>query len=417
MLRRSVAPILVGLVSSTAAPSPTASAAGPRGYDGPRDAAASDADVPEAATTPARDDDDDDTTPSEDEADEPAPREDPDAAVEPDPPAEPEAEAEAEADDAEAGAKLRLGASDPEGLPTRESWLPRHSLIYRNFFAGRINPLGLVNELTLGYRAQLVARDTPLWRESYALVAAHGYLTPAFARIGPLLELQPLAVLNLGVGYDFVGAFGNLSQLTSLPSATDAWGPDELTRSTKAGLNYSTTGHLVTISGLLQGRVKNIALRSATRALWGDMRLRDGDRVYYDQAFDIPMPDRGWTIINETDLIYMFDEGKARGLRIAIRHSVTQALYRRRHFDPVEPVSTPNGPTLRLGPAAGYVFFDRPGARFNRPMVFVLSQWWLRHRYRTGEQKHVAVPYFAIGLQFDGEIWPYRKQPARGRRR
>lgn len=399
-----------------------AEAAGPRDYDGPRDTAAADAEVPEAKTGAAQEDDE----PGDDEpGDRPsdAPSDAPNDA-----PSDAPGDAPSDAPGDDVSEEPEVKEIEPDlteldeaaGAPTKSApppWLPRHSIILRNFTAGRINPLGLVNELTFGYRLQLVSRDTPLFRDTYALLGLHGFLTPAFARVGPTLEVQPLAAINFGVTYDFVGAFGNLSQVASFASPTDRWGPDEIRRNTKAKLNYASTGHLVTVSGLLQARVKDIAFRTATRAMWVDMKLQGGDRVFYDQALDIPMPDRGWTVINETDLVYMFDRGRARGLRIAIRHSITHAFYQRRHFGQAEPASQPNGPTLRLGPAAGYVFFDRPGARFNRPMVFVLSQWWLRHRWRTGEQVHPAVPYFAVGFQFEGELWPHRKGDSRRRRR
>lgn len=294
----------------------------------------------------------------------------------------------------------------PESSPRASAgvkWMPPHRLVYRNFTAARIGPPGLVNETTLGYRAQLVRRPTPLFLESYALVAGKVFMTPAFVRVGPVIEIQPAAVLNLGVSYDFVGTFGNLGQLQSYPSAADRSGPDEFDRNKDAGLSYRTRGHLVTLSGLLQGRVKNIVVRTQTRAMWASFKLRTGDRVFYDQALDIPMGNRGWAIINETDLIYMFPK-----LRLAVRHSLTHAFYERRHFAPGEPVSEPNGPTSRLGPAFAYTFFDRPGTRFNRPTVFALSQWWLEHRWRTGEERHAAIPYAAIGFAFEGDIVPHR---------
>lgn len=427
MLRRLGLPMIVGVVSWLACSWTIAVAGGPRGYDGPRDTTAEQVDVPEGVRGATVPDDEGDASPDE-AGDEPAdapvdaPGDEPsDAPVgEPgdtqvDPPEGPAGNrTPGQPDTSDAGPDVTLPPAHAGKKPP-PPWMPRHSIIYRNFTAGRINPLGLVNEFTVGYRLQLVERNTQLWRDSFALFGIHGYLTPAYARIGPTLEVQPLAAINLGVTYDFVGAFGNFSQVTSFASPTDDWGPAAVRRSTRAGLNYGTTGHLVTLSGTLQMKVKNVALRSATRALWADFRLQGGDRVFYDQALDIPMPDRGWTLINETDLVYLFDRGRASGLRIALRHSVTHAFYQRRHFDQAEPTSQPNGPTLRLGPAAGYVFFDRPGARFNRPMVFLLSQWWLRHRWRTGEQRHPAIPYAAVGFQFEGDLWPHRRYPKRNR--
>jgi hypothetical protein len=395
-----------GLASMLATP---AIAAPARGYDGPGDAAA-DPDVADADWVPAEDPD---APPPKPEL-EPEPEPQPELVLPPEPDAAPKYEDYVPG--AELDAASAIGSTPPPSGrgPRRrmpKTWMPPHRLMYRNFLAGRIGPLGAVNEFTLGYRGQLVKRDTPLFLDSYVFVGAHAFVTPAFVRVGPVIEVQPAAVLNLGVTYDFVGTFGNFGQVQSYPSAADRSGPDDFQRNKNAGLNYRTRGHLVTLSGLLQGRVKNIVLRSQTRAIWTSMRLRAGDRVYYDQALDIPLPNNGWGIINETDLIYMFPK-----LRLVVRHSVTQAFYQREHFAPGEPVSKPNGPTSRLGPAVSYTFFDRPGARFNRPSLFLLSQWWLLHRWRTGEQRHPAIPYAAIGFAFEGDLVPHRPSPQRRRR-
>ncbi len=377
-------------------------AAPARGYDGPGDVAIDEAAPEVDHLAPPEEPPPEEPPPEEPPPEEPPPDETTEAIPEPDEPFE-------------AAAPGELRTAPPHDGSARAGrgriWMPPHRLVYRNFTAARVGPLGLVNETTLGYRAQLVDKATRLFIDSYALVAAKVFLTPAFVRVGPVIEIQPLAVLNFGASYDFVGTFGNFGQVQSYPSAADRSGPDEFDRNKDAGLNYRTRGHLVSLWGLLQGRVRNVVIRTATRAMWSWFELRAGDRVYYDQALDIPMGNRGWAIINETDLIYMFPK-----LRLAVRHSVTQAFYESKHFAPGEPVSQPNGPTSRLGPAVAYTFFDRPGTRFNRPTVFVLSQWWLAHRWRTGAERHAAIPYAAIGFAFEGDIVPYRPDHRRRRR-
>lgn len=386
----------VGLVLGSFAGATTVAAAPPveREYEGPAEVGADpDADAIEPAAVEAEPAD---AEPAEAE---PAEAEPADAEPAPEPAARPSVDE----------------MITPEVEPVETAWMPRHRLMYRNLVAGRINPRGAVNDLTLGYRLQILRRNTPLFRDSYAMLGAHAFVTPAFVRVGPTVEFQPVAVLNVGATYDVVGAFGNFNQVQSFATPTDRWGPDDLKRNGKAGEHYRTWGHLVTLSAMLQFKYKRVAFRTATRGHWSRMRLHDGDRVYYDAALDLLVANDGWSIINETDLLYMFD----RGLRLVVRHSVSHAFYRRRDFLPAEPVSQPNGPTSRLGPAVTYTFFDRPGARFNRPTVFLLSQWWLRHRFRTGEQSSAGIPYLAIGFSFEGDLVPHREVERRrdGRRR
>ena len=91
------------------------------------------------------------------------------------------------------------------GGTTTTTWMPRHRIVYRNLIAARANPVGFVDDITVGYRYQLVARDTELFRDSFLLAGAHAFVTPAFVRLGPTVEVQPAAVLNLSATYDVVG--------------------------------------------------------------------------------------------------------------------------------------------------------------------------------------------------------------------
>jgi hypothetical protein len=164
----------------------------------------------------------------------------------------------------------------------------------------------------------------------------------------------------------------------------------------------------------LQGQVWKIAVRDNVKFLYANMRVRDGDTVFYDQTLDILEPNDGWAVVNDLDVLLLFDFG----LKIAGRHTVTHAFYRRDHFLPGEPSSSPNGPTHRLGPGFLYTFYDRPDRRFNRPTLLLLAQWWLRHRWRTGADVHAAVPYLVLGFLFEGDLLPDpRSRKGKGKRK
>jgi hypothetical protein len=301
---------------------------------------------------------------------------------------------------------------------------PRHRLIYSNLTALRYNPLGLVNEFTGGYRYQLVdkGKDSVLFTESFVAAQLHTFVTPAYARIGPKIDIQPLALLNLSATYDLTGYFGSFGLLQSYRSPTDDWSDSELDRRDDAGDpaidNYRTWGHFVTLAALLQAKVKNIAIRDNLKFYYTDYDLRLGDTVSYDQTLDIPLPNRGWTVTNDLDLLYLFDFG----LSVGARYTLTEAFYKARHFQPAEPISRPNGPTHRVGPAFLYTFFNRPHQRFNKPTLIVLMQWWAAHRFRTGQDVSAAVPYLVVGFRFEGDLlpnpasWNEKTEPKRKRR-
>ena len=60
----------------------------------------------------------------------------------------------------------------------------------------------------------------------------------------------------------------------------------------------------------------------------------------------------------------------------------------------------------RLGPLVAWTFFEKRGGRYNGPTVAVLSQWYLRHRYRAGEARSQAIPNIAILFGFFGDLLP-----------
>ena len=318
----------------------------------------------------------------------------------------------------EASEQPAAPAAEPTPAPAREDVeadaeaspppRPRHSLVYKNLFAARYNPLGLVNENSLGWRMQLLDRPGVLYQDTFVAAKLHTFVNPAFSRIGPMLEIQPLAVLNLQAIYNYVGYYSTFDQMMSFRTPTAEYSDAVLDDLGDQGRNYPTGGHLLTLAALAQAKVKNIAIRDNVKFYYADMDLRDGDTVYYDQTLDILEPNKGWAVVNDLDLIYLFDFG----LKIGARYTVTHAFYQDKHFLPGEPRSQPNGPTHRVGPAILYTFYDKPERRFNRPTLIVLSQWWARHRWRTGVDVGTGVPYLVVGFLFEGDLLPNPRKRA-----
>jgi hypothetical protein len=57
----------------------------------------------------------------------------------------------------------------------------------------------------------------------------------------------------------------------------------------------------------------------------------------------------------------------------------------------------------RVGPAVRWAFFDRTtGAEF--ASIFLIAQWYLRHRYRTGEAVSGAIPLLGLGFMLTGGL-------------
>ncbi|MBI5516835.1 MAG: hypothetical protein HY909_23825 [Deltaproteobacteria bacterium] len=280
-----------------------------------------------------------------------------------------------------------------------QPWV-REGLYYRNTTLARLNPLGLFNELRVGYRHRLSHRAAPIFQNTFVGLSANLAASPAFLRPGVVLDFNPLAVLQLFAMYEFTQYFGTFQFLQSFPSASAAHA-DSLLRSNAAnGLNQATTEHRVTFGATLQARVDALAIRTASRLTWISADVRAGDRALYDIWYDAMAQNGGWVYANDTDLLISFPElGFAGGLRYSLVH----ALYGPGAYGPGEAQDNPNTPTQRLGPFVALTFRERRRGWFNAPTVFALVNWWISHRYRTGEDSHPALPYVVLGLQFRGD--------------
>jgi len=369
-----------------------------------------------APTAPA----DDATPPTDDVASEPAepPPDGGEPTVEPPEPAPEEPAEPAPAPVEPMPAADAPASSVPTAAPAGGSrfGLRRHRFVYKNLTALRFNPLGAVNEFQFGYRLQLVNRNTTLFKESYLALKVHTFLNPAFGRIGPMLEIQPLAILNLQAIYNGVGYFRTFDQLQSFQSPNAIYSDDALDERTDS--RYATTGHYITLAALLQAKVGRVAVRDNLKFYWADMALSIDpttgrqDTVYYDQTLDILHPDRGWVTTNDADIIYLFDFG----LRVGARYTLTHAFYRDSMYPAGEDTTNRNSPTHRVGPA---ILYSPPKwhikaakrtklsrKRWMNPTAILLVQWWAQHRWRTGEDVHPGVPYLVLGFSFEGDFFP-----------
>ena len=372
----------------------------------------------------------------------PAPEPEPAPSPEPESTPEPEAEPEPAPDSESGGFGSDFGAADPEDedededesedeadepavpdsptsqlttVPGAEVTLeppvlvgpsdnPRHKWVYSTLLALRYNPLGATIDFKTGHRLQLIDKDSVLFQESYLLSGVRAFLTPAYARVGPHVEIQPLALLNIYAGYNFVGYFSTFDLIQSFPSATSDYSDTRLAERGDDGDNYPVIGQIADISALLQAKVGPIAIRNNVVFYWANMNLRNGDTVWYDQFMDIAFPKKGWGVTNDADIIYLFDGG----LKLGARHSLAHVFYTEEHFLDGEPVSERvNGPHHRVGPAFLYTFFDRPEKRVNKPTFVLLAQWFVQHRYRTGQDVHQGIPQLTLAVTFQGDLLPH----------
>ncbi|MEM9194416.1 MAG: hypothetical protein AAGF12_34885 [Myxococcota bacterium] len=290
---------------------------------------------------------------------------------------------------------------------------PPIQLYHQHLTAARVNPLGLIHTSFLTARFRLFESASPVAINNFVGAGLTGAISPAWGRIGPRIEVQPLSVLSLFAQYEVMGTFSTFNLMASFPTANADYSDDaiEARGDDPATEGYSTSGTVLTIGALAQIKVGPIAARNNTRFIRQDFDLRDGDRVFYDQLFDNLMSDEGWFVQNDLDVLYVTDFGLAAGLRWSYGH----VFYQDDDFLPTEdPNAEPDNDFHRLGLLAAYNFEPNGRGVITQPTILLICQWHLEHRWRTGgcdQCVSTGVPYFALAFQFRGDLL-YQEPPA-----
>jgi hypothetical protein len=278
---------------------------------------------------------------------------------------------------------------------------PLHRIVHRNTFALRYNPLGLLYDGRFMYRLRLYESESKMLRDNFIGVGVAPTASPAFLRIGPYVEFSPATIFNVWAMVQFVQYFGTFDLAQGFTGAQSNFS-DSAIRANRDN-RLAANGWELTIGASFQAKLFDFLLiRSQARMINGNLALRPGDRIYYDQFYDVGAPNRGWTFTNDLDVLY---QGLANRLIAGARYTMTVPLYDpTRHYDPDAMEQAADNGLHRVGPFAGYTFKIEDGAGFNNPTVFILVQWWLKHRFRTGADTPTALPLMGVGFQMTGDF-------------
>jgi hypothetical protein len=299
---------------------------------------------------------------------------------------------------------LFASLAEAQALATRAP--PDHRLVHRSLIALRANASGLNYDGRLGYRLRLHESEKLALRDNFVGGGAALALTPAFARIGPYVEVAPASFVTVWGSLQYSRYWGGFGILQSLPSPHGDFSDDEIDRRDELPdgdplAPYSTSGLELTLGLDLQARVGAVAVRAQNKLIRADVDLRDGDQVFYEQTTDLLMSDAGFSLVSDLDVAYL---GWLAGrLVVAARYTASVPFYDESSYLPGEPTESDNA-SHRLGPVVAYTFHSRDGAAFNMPTVVLLAQWWLDHRYRAGAESSQGLPMVAVAFRFHGDL-------------
>ena len=283
---------------------------------------------------------------------------------------------------------LLLSASVAQG---EDEEAPTSRLYMESLLATRINPGGLLERFYLSYRHKLSESEHILLADTYFSVGPVIALTPGNISIGPQLKFQPLAILGFRASYEFFGSFGSFRQVQQFDSLSADYSDTALK---SMGGVQKRIGGIVNLEGRFQIKLGPIATRNTFLMRRYDIRS-DADQVaFYDQNADLLSPNHGWIWTNDLDLLFVLPSG----FTVGARWTAAQALHGEGQNTDVN---------HRVGPILAMTLFNHPGAAFNTPTLFVISQWHAEHPYRTGEDSSVWMPTISIGFGFTGDLVPW----------
>lgn len=282
----------------------------------------------------------------------------------------------------------------------------------------RLNPIGLETRGRLGVQKKLYRSQSKVTENNFFFAGLFPKLNPASAQLGIGGELQPASIFNvrvLGEVQQFFGTFGFLQSFTSANvNYSDHQLSENKDNPTPATEVQSTQIFHVSIQPMLQLKIGPVAMRSLLQLDYWDVNVRNGDVVAYEPTFDTLLPDRGWTLSTDTDLLYVTGTGLAAGLR----HTWVRPLYTSKHFtDAADQAMYGNqNAHQRLGFFGAYTLKDHGPSRFNKPTLILIVSFYLNHKYRTGEPDmldpdHTSddyrtrlFPYVIAGFAFESDF-------------
>jgi len=305
--------------------------------------------------------------------------------------------------------------ADPAATPAAD---PTPAAAKRDLQIFRPIPTGLATGSRFGRPMKLYPSDKKVTENNFFFAGLYPKLNPASAQLGVGGELQPASIFNVRVLGELQQYFGTFGFLQSFGSANANYSDQTLADNKDAG-NPSTepqatlVKHL-SIQPMLQLKFGKIALRSLLQLDYWNADIRSGDVAFYEPTFDTLLPDQGWTMSTDTDLLYVTGTGLAAGLR----HTYVRPFYNDKHFTGMADENAYDGKNAhhRLGFFGAYTIKDNGPSTFNKPTLILIVSFYLEHKYRAGEPDTLgpgedagdfrtrAFPYFIAGFAFESDF-------------
>jgi hypothetical protein len=116
---------------------------------------------------------------------------------------------------------------------------PLHRIVHKNTIAVRVNPLGLLYDGRFSYRLRLYESESKSLRDNFLGVGIAPTASPAFLRVGPYVEFNPLTVLGFWAKVQFVQYFGSFDLAQGFAGAQSVFSDSAIRASVPVTVGYS----------------------------------------------------------------------------------------------------------------------------------------------------------------------------------
>lgn len=282
----------------------------------------------------------------------------------------------------------------------------------------RLNPIGLETRMRFGLQKKLYPSDKKVTENNFVFVGMFPKLNPASGQVSFGGELQPASIFNVRTYFElqkYFGTFGFLQSFTSANANYSETNLAELADDPATEPEARTVKHF-SVQPQLMLKFGKVVVRSLLQIDYWSFKTRG--TLVYEPTFDTLLPNQGWTMSTDTDVLFVPGSGLAAGLR----HTFVRPFYSDDHFDSTADKDAYDGQNShhRLGFFGAYTFKDKGPSTFNKPTAIVIVSFYLKHKYRAGEPDTLdpghdaddyrtrAFPYFLAGFAFESDFLAVR---------
>jgi len=285
----------------------------------------------------------------------------------------------------------------------------------------RLNPIGLETRSRIGLQKKLYASNKKISENNFFFLGAFPKLNPASAQFSLGGELQPASIFNVRTYYELQQFFGTFGFLQSFGSANANYSDHNLAtlKDQSATKPEAKLVQHFSVQPQIMLKFGKIAVRSLLQLDYWKFDLSRGD-LFYEPTFDTLLPNNGWTMSTDTDVLYVNGKGLAAGLR----HTYVRPFYKSSHFTDSADENTYDGQNAhhRVGFFGAYTFKDKGPSTFNKPTAILIVSFYMKHKYRAGEPDTLdvghtaddyrtrAFPYLILGFAFESDLLAIQPQ-------